>query len=275
MDEDLHAHGRALGDPRDLLLAQVAFEDDPGRPHPGELLRRLRGGAAGLRAHVHGNPREEFVEDPHQPEIRRDDRVGLKRRHLVEQADRLGEVRLGEEGVHRHVQPDAAGARVGPYAAKIREVEVFRPLARVELPEAQVDGVGARVDGGVVRLRGPGGREELRERGARGAGERPPRAVRRSAHPLPRLRRGETPSSPPSPAARDGDEDLPAWDPLRASPGRGGSVTSPGPLRTTRDFPSRPPDRRFGSFPRDVLIRRSPCERSRGPYLVVKPSYIG
>ena len=247
VDEDLHAHGRPLGDPGDLLLAQVALEDDPGHPHPRELLRRLRGGAAGLRAHVHGNPREEFVEDPHQPEIRRDDRVGLKRRHLVEQADRLGEVRLGEEGVHRHVEPDAAGAGMGPYAAKVREVEVFRPLARVELPEAQVDGVGPRVDGGVVRLRGPGGREEFRERGARGAGERTVRALFRPARTFPRLRGGGTLLPPLVRRRGTGTKPSPRGSPP-GIPRTGRKLYLPGPAPDDAGFPLTAAVRAFRVF---------------------------
>ena len=197
-----------------------------------------------------GIPGKKFVEDPHQPEIRRDDRVGRQRRHLVEQADRFGEVRpVRRVFIATYSRTPRARAR-GPYAAKIREAEILRPLARVELPEAQIDGVGARVDGGVVGLRGPGGCEEPGNagRGARGERDRGPTKGRRA---LPRLRRGGTPL-PLCPAARDGDEAVPPGDPL-ASPGRGGSFTSPGPRRTTR-VSSPPPVGRFGSFPCGVPI---------------------
>ncbi|OIP35330.1 MAG: hypothetical protein AUK27_04975 [Deltaproteobacteria bacterium CG2_30_66_27] len=120
---------------------------------------------------------------------------------------------------------------MGPDATKIREVEVLRTHARVELPEAQVDGVGARVDGGVIRLGGAGGREQFRERRARGAGERTPRTFRPPARPFPRLR-GAGALLPPLVRRRGAG----------TSPSPGGSPTAiPRPGRE-RYLPGPPPD---------------------------------
>ncbi|OGP77074.1 MAG: hypothetical protein A2Z13_03220 [Deltaproteobacteria bacterium RBG_16_64_85] len=166
--EDLDVDPGSGDDLPHLLEPQVAFQDHPFRSQSGEFPRGRGRGAPCLRADMERDPGEELSHDPQEAQVLHDDGVGEKGRRLVQHRDRLGEVGLREDGVHRKVDANPALPRVRQDAAELLQREVLRPLAGAELLEAEVDRVRPRRYRGEVRLHGARWSQELgKQRAAR------------------------------------------------------------------------------------------------------------
>ena len=157
MAEDLNLYGGILADVADLLPAQLPAEHHPLHAHGGAQLHAGQGVDGHLRGAVHRHLRRDLAAQLRHPQILHD--IGIHSR-FGGFADQLGhgfELPVGDQGVQRQVHGDTPHVAVFQRLAQGLQCEIFRALAGVKCADAEIDGIGAILNGCSQRLHRPGG----------------------------------------------------------------------------------------------------------------------
>jgi len=151
----------------DVLERQLAGEDHAREPQL--LERRHLLGACGRRLGrgVELDVGRDGPREARDPEILQDEGVGSRRDHPFEKLRRLVELVRENERVEGQVAPHAAQAQEREQLGQGLEREILRADPGVELGEAEIDRVGAVLDGGPHAFHVAGGGQHF------GPGARP------------------------------------------------------------------------------------------------------
>ena len=77
----------------------------------------------------------------------------------------LRQLAVRDEGIERQVDPHAAHMAVAHRLRQLVQCEIARTCAGIEPLRAQIDRIGTVADGGVQRIKGPGGGEQFEHGG--------------------------------------------------------------------------------------------------------------
>ena len=105
--------------------------------------------------------RRDRPDQSHQPEVLHDDRVDAGLGHLANSGLELGELVRKDQRVQRHVPTHATPMQQSHHFGQARALEVRGANPRIMALEAEVDRVGAVLDGGDQALAIAGRRQQL------------------------------------------------------------------------------------------------------------------
>ena len=97
---------------------------------------------------MHGKRRSHGPNQPGDPQVLHNDGVGPGVNHLRQVVRRPLELIREDQGIEGDISPNPVAVQVGQGFGECREGEVGRPMAGVEVIEAEIDGVGTVRDGG-------------------------------------------------------------------------------------------------------------------------------
>ena len=148
MDENLVFQRHGGGDGTDLIQGKLARQYYAARPGVFKIQRLLRVMAEHLSGGVDGDGWEMIPQQGHKPEVLHDDTVNA---NILEKREKIDDVRklvVEQEGVERDV--DAPAVPVGEERRffKLLLREVAGALSGVEIAGSEIEGVGARPEGG-------------------------------------------------------------------------------------------------------------------------------
>ena len=169
MHKDLDLHGRGGGDLFDLGDGEFACEHHPLHAQAGGPGAALRGGDGHLRGAVDGELGRKLTHEAYHAGILDDDRIDAGVGHHADPVGDGRELVVEDEGVEGHKALHAAGVEGLHHLGELFGREVGGAGAGGEVGEAEVDGVGARLDGGAELGPAPDRGEEF---GLEGAGHR-------------------------------------------------------------------------------------------------------
>ncbi len=157
VDETLELQGGAGADGPDLVQAQLAGQDDAPEANGFQEGDPRGGVVVHLGAGDEGQGREVRFEQAH---ILDDGGVDANVVEPVQQANGLGQLVVVEQGVDGDIDPRPVAVGVPHQSGDVLE-RIAGPGAGAELGRADIDGVGAAVDGGASDVEVLGRGEEL------------------------------------------------------------------------------------------------------------------
>ena len=157
VDEDLDGQARLPADPGDLVERKLAGQDHAraaqlaGQPDPFLAGDRHLGRGVDLQV---GRDR---ADQPGEAEVLDDHRVDARLGHAPDGRLEVGQLAGEDQRVERDVAPDAPAVEQGHHLGQVGAVEVGGPGPGVVPLEAEIDGVGAVLDGRDQAVRSPAG----------------------------------------------------------------------------------------------------------------------
>ena len=169
VDEGLDLDGRVETDVLDGVPGKLPGEDHPGHAQLGAAAHAVQGVDGELGGAVDGQAGGGLPEHPQNAQVLDEDGVHAHLGGLGGHLGGGGELPVSDQGVEGQVDLGAPDVAVRNRRGQLLQGEVLGVAAGVEVPVAQVDGVGTGLDGGGDGFRRPGGGEQFQH------GRSPPR----------------------------------------------------------------------------------------------------
>ena len=145
----------------DGLPGELPGEDHPGHAQLGAAAHPVQGVDGELGGAVDGQTGSGLPEHPQDAQVLDEDGVHPNLGGLGGRPGGGGELPVGDQGVEGEVDLGPPDMAVRNRRGQFLQREVLGIAAGVEIPAAQVDGVGAGLDGGGDGFRRPGGGEQF------------------------------------------------------------------------------------------------------------------
>ena len=165
VDEDLDAHGAVAADIGDLLARQLAREHHARKAERGKLAHALERVHRELGGGMQRQLRGDLAGKGRHAEVLHDEGVDACAGRGRDMLRDLRQLAVRDEGIERQVDPHAAHMAVAHRLRQLVQCEIARTCAGIEPLRAQIDRIGTVADGGVQRIKGPGGGEQFEHGG--------------------------------------------------------------------------------------------------------------